>query len=307
MIHPLKDLRTFDPRGIWLASARSMLAAATLSVIVCNPDDVLFMRAGERPAISCHGVRNLSLWCLGQADNGDLSVARAVSVLVLGAVLAGYSPRLTCVPHWYVTYSLCVSMTLPNGGEHVAQIATMLLIPVCLGDRRTWQWSSPETAQRARWRGAALAAMLVLRIQVSIIYAHAAWSKLMEEGWRDGTAEYVIFFDPHYGPYPPVREMLRPLLSSPAIIAGVTWATVGVEIAIAVLALGTRRMRLVALGLAVILHTGIIALMGMPSFGLIMIALLTMNAVAGANRAGLPPGHSKGSSVDRDNIAIHAG
>ncbi|GIF11378.1 sporulation-delaying protein SdpB family protein [Actinoplanes teichomyceticus] len=307
MIDPLRHLPAYDPRGLWLACARSMFAAATLSIIVCNPDDVLFLRVGDQSAVRCGGVQGLSLWCLGQVGDGDLSLARIVSVLVLGLVVVGFRPRWTCIPHWYVTYSLCVSMTLPNGGEHVAQIATMLLIPLCLGDHRTWQWQSPVTALHASWRGASLAAMYVFRVQVCIIYAHAAWSKLMEQSWRDGTAEYVIFFDPHYGPYPPVREALLPVLSSPSVIVGLTWSTIGMEIAIAVLALGTRRMRLAALGLAVLLHGGIIALMGMPSFGLIMIALLTTNAVAGANQAGPAPTHSKGSPVDRDNVAVHPG
>jgi antimicrobial peptide system SdpB family protein len=289
MIHPLRHLGSFDPRGVQLACARSLLAVATLSVIVFNSDDVLFMRLGDEPAVRCGGVRALSLWCLAQGDDGSLTVARTVSVLVLGAVVAGFSPRWTCVPHWYVSYSLCVSMTLPNGGEYVAQIATMLLIPVCLGDHRTWQWLRPASALSARWRGAGLAAMRVLQVQVFVIYAHAAWTKSMEQGWRDGTAEYVISFDPHYGLYPPVREAFLPLLSSPSVVMGATWSTIGVEVAIAVLALGPRRMRLVALGLALLLHGGIVVLLGMPSFGLIMIALLLMNATGGKGRSGPSP------------------
>jgi antimicrobial peptide system SdpB family protein len=298
-----QSLRTFDPRGLRLATARSLLAVATLSVIVTNPDDVLFMHQGDLPAVRCGGIRDLSLWCLGQGS-GAMMVARVLSIAVLGAVVAGFRPRWTCIPHWYVSYSLCVSMTLPNGGEHVAQIATMLLIPASLGDRRTWQWRRPTTALQARWRGASYASVLVLRAQVFIIYAHAAWSKLASQGWREGTAEYVIFFDPHYGPYPPMREALSPLLSSPTVIAAATWSTIGIEVAIAVLALGTRRMRLGALGLALLLHLGIIVLMGMPSFGLIMIALLMINAVPGSDPTGPTPSYPKGSSVDRHDIAL---
>ena len=150
----LRNATDFDPRGRPLAAGRLLLALATLTSVVFTSDAELFSDAtAVSGGMRCEGLRSLSLWCL----NGDVAdsylAARVITIAVLVLVVIGYRPRWTCIPHWYVTFSLTASMSAINGGDSVAVIATMLMVLLCLGDGRVWQWSRPSEPLPARWRG----------------------------------------------------------------------------------------------------------------------------------------------------------
>jgi antimicrobial peptide system SdpB family protein len=250
------------------------LAVATASSVAFTPDGALFVSVTGASGVRCEDLRAVSLWCLaGQTDTG-LTLSRVVALATLAVVAAGFRPRWTCIPHWYVTFSLALSITQPNGGDHVAQILTLLLIPICLGDDRTWQWTKLSRPLPASWRGAAYASALVIRLQLAIVYTQAGGAKLLAREWRDGTAIFSIVRSPDYGAPQFVRAMLGPGASW--LIAGLTWGTVAVELAIAVTVLATRRMRAYALVLAIGLHLAIGATMGLVSFAVIMIGSLTI-------------------------------
>lgn len=265
----------FEPRGLPLALGRSALALATLTVILFCPDDGLFAYTPAYPdGVRCAGVAGLSLWCVMGAHGWALHLDRTLALAVLAVTASGWRPRWTCVPHWYVSFSLAESMTLPNGGEIVAQIATLLLIPVCLADRGRWQWHRPSTPLPATWRGAAYAAVLTVRAQAAIIYTVAAVSKLREPAWRRGTAMYAVLHDPAYGLPAGVLRHAGAVAGSVPFIAVLTWTVPLVETAIAIAVLGTGRARRLGLVLVVLLHGAIILTMGLVSFGLIMIGLV---------------------------------
>jgi antimicrobial peptide system SdpB family protein len=124
-----------EPRGPALAVGRVLLALAQLATLAFNSDGVLF---AQPDGMRCDGLGALSMWCLVQGTNHGLLVIRIVSISVLLVVLSGYRPRLTCVPHWYVAFGMIIAMPVANGGDRALQVATLLLIPVCLGDDRTW-------------------------------------------------------------------------------------------------------------------------------------------------------------------------
>jgi antimicrobial peptide system SdpB family protein len=283
---------TFEPRGMTLAVARSLLAVATLSVLAFTPQQGLFVYTPQNPSgVRCAGVRGIALWCLGGAGQTAMTVKLVIAVLVLAAVAVGLSPRWTCLPHWYVTFSLGTTMTLPNGGDSVARIATMLVIPMCLADDRLWQWRRPAVPLPPAWRGSSYAAHLFIRVQVAIVYLLACGAKVALPGWRDGSFMYQVLHDPYYGPPPLLRSLLGPVFDAPAAVAVLGWATIVVECAVAVCMLGGRRVRRVALLLAVALHGGIIVLLGLFSFGLTMIALVALaGAAAGTGPAPMPGG-----------------
>jgi antimicrobial peptide system SdpB family protein len=246
-------------------------------VLLFSPDAVLFAYLPDLPSgIRCSGVRSTSLWCIVGSGTHAMLTGRLLAIAVLVAVASGYRPRWTCVPHWYVTFSMASSMTLPNGGDQVAQIVCMLLIPVCLGDRRTWQWRPSAVPLPPTWRGASYAALMTVRAQTSIIYGTAAVSKLRFRRWRDGTALYSIAFDPSYGMPLALRRLVQPAFRSYPLLATMTWAAVAAELAIAALVLCGWRVRRWASALAVPLHIGIAVTMGLVSFGVVMIALVAI-------------------------------
>lgn len=277
----LRNLRAvatrYDPSGPPLAMGRTILALATSSEIIFTSNGALFHGAATvTGGARCDGAKAVALWCASDSMTGGFTLARVVSITLLAIVISGFLPRWTCIPHWYVTFSLATNMTVPNGGDSIGEIVTLLLIPTCLGDDRSWQWRRRRTPVAACWRGGAFAAHLVLRLQVVIVYADAVVSKLTDPAWRHGIAFYFVVNDPQFGLPRTTASLLRPLIDSHWVIAGVTWSVIGIQAAIAAAVIGRRRARLLALALGICLHLAIIVLMGLPSFGLIMMATLTL-------------------------------
>jgi antimicrobial peptide system SdpB family protein len=276
----------FDPRDRSLALGRSLLASATLSILVFTPARALFVPTPDNPAgVRCGGARGLMLWCVG-GQAPWLSTARlVVAIAVLTLVVIGYHPRWTCVPHWYVTASLGTTMTIPNGGDEVARIVALLLIPMCLGDHRRWHWRASPEPYPATWAGVSYAAHLVLRVQVALIYLSAVVAKLRVPSWRHGTYLAQVFDHPYYGPSAALRSILEPALGSRPVVATLTWGTLALELAIAASMAGGPRIRRYGLVLGIALHGMIIVVMGLFSFGLVMIALLTLTLAGGGRTA----------------------
>lgn len=204
-----------DPRGPLLGTARTLLALADLSVLAFTADRDLFLReTATVTAGRCDGVRSLSLWCLAGPHPAALLVCRVVAILVFAVVATGFRPRWTCIPHWYLAFSMGTAMTVANGGEGVDRIVTLLLIPLCLGDTRTWQWRCSGPPLGPGWRGSAYVALLFVRAQVIVVYLNSAVAKVMTVQWRNGSAFAGLLDDPYYGAPHWIRGLLGPLFSA---------------------------------------------------------------------------------------------
>ncbi len=272
---------TFDPRTRAYAAGRSLLALATMSVLLWSPDHVLFTgTASHGYGPRCDGFGQAGMWCLTDGVPHGTSIARWVAVTVLAVVASGYRPRWTCLPHWYVTASLGLAIAVPNGGESAARLFTLLLVPMCLGDRRRWHWTPVRDGLTAGYRGMAYAAWWALRIQVAVIYLDAAGAKLADPGWRAGYAILSCFTNPNFGLTPAWRPIASAVLVWPPLIAALTWGVLATELSIAVLILGTGQARRIAWRLCAILHIGIVIGLGLFSFGALMIAGVLIAAAA---------------------------
>jgi len=272
---------SFEPRGTPLALARSILAFAQLTVLLLASDRLLFaIPPGTAPESRCAGLTSVSLWCVTGSGGYTGTLGRALAIAVLLTVVIGYRPRWTCVPHYYVAFSIAVDVTAKNGGDNAAEIFALLLIPLCLDDRRSWAWREPTLPLRPAWRGAAFAAHVVLRCQIAVIYLIAAISKLTFPAWRQGTALGILAHDPEYGLPGAVRPFAQHLLSHVWAADLLTWSVPAVEILIGLSMLLRRRTRIYGLTPAILLHGAIVLLMGLFSFGLIMIALVLAAACA---------------------------
>jgi antimicrobial peptide system SdpB family protein len=270
----------WDSRGRPLSAGRCLLAVATLSELLFTADAGLF---GSEPR--CSAISSISLWCVSAAITHTMLLARVLSIAVLLLVVSGYRPRWTCVPHWYVAFSLFSSMPLPNGGDGAAAIVTMLVIPICLGDERVWQWGKPVRLPSPGWRGSAVAAHLVIRVQVVIVYLVAAVSKISDPAWRHGVAMYYVFNDQEFGIPIHSWPLIAELANWGLLIQVLSWSVIVLQLFIAVGAVGPRRLRFTALLAGVSLHLATILVMGLPSFGLTMICLLLIGY--GGRAAGL--------------------
>jgi antimicrobial peptide system SdpB family protein len=262
-----------DPRGRAIAVGRSLIALAQLSVLLFTPDDILLV---DRGALRCDGIHAVTLWCVTGTGPEGLTASRFLGIAILGLVASGLSPRWTCVPHWYVTFSITSVIVPLNGGDKVALIAAMLSVPLFLGDSRRWHWTSPSKPMALRWHGVSHAVLATLRIQLAIIYVVAVVSKLLDRSWLDGNAFRIIMTSPSFGPDSRVLSALRPILDVHWMGWVFTWSVIAIQILIVVLIFAGPRGRVVACVLGIVFHVGIVVVLRLPSFGIEMIGLLIM-------------------------------
>src|SRR5437588_9408802 len=101
--------------------ARTMLALATAATLITSSTETLFRPALGFPGVpACVGAGRFSFFCLIPRE--DLELAQAIAAAILLVVASGWRPRLTGVPHWWISYSFAVSATIPDGGDQVIQI-----------------------------------------------------------------------------------------------------------------------------------------------------------------------------------------
>ncbi|MER8184442.1 sporulation-delaying protein SdpB family protein [Kitasatospora sp. NPDC094015] len=260
----------YPAAGPLLGVGRSLLALAQLLTLLFTSDAELFP-GGPR----CGGGRLLTLWCLGP-PGGAPGARRVLAVLGLLLVISGWLPRWTAVLHWYLTFGLTGTMAVADAGDMAARIGTLLLLPLLLGDPRRWIWTGRLRPPVPAWRGAGRAALLLLRVQVLIVYAQAAGSKLLDPLWRDGTALYYWLHSHYWGLAPALRPLLDPVLANGWSVRALTWTVIVLELGIAGCMLAPGRPRRAAVPAAVLLHGGIALCMGLPGFALTMVGLVLL-------------------------------
>lgn len=122
----------------YLGLSRSLLALGMLLTLFFNSNDILFSHGINNDYfLKCNFINSLSIYCLIK----HTLLAKYISILILFSVSIGIYPRLTCIFHWWITYSFATSAYIIDGGDQIASILTFLLIPICLLDRRKWHWS----------------------------------------------------------------------------------------------------------------------------------------------------------------------
>jgi antimicrobial peptide system SdpB family protein len=155
------------------------------------------------------------------------------------------------------------------------------MLPLTLTDSRRWHWSAQAvslatTTQENVRRLVALASMVVIRVQVSGIYFHAAVGKLKVAEWQDGTAMYYWFGHPVFGVNPHFRWLIDMAMSTPAVVTAVTWGSIVLELFLCMGLLAVRRARTVLLVGGIAFHAGILLFMGLFTFSITMFAALIL-------------------------------
>ena len=257
--------------------ARTIVALSTATTLAVNSSDTLFRPGSgiaEFPA--CGGVRGVALFC--QAPQ-HLDWMRAIAVVGLLVVASGWRPRLTGLLHFWIAWSVQASMTVLEGGDHLASNLSLLLLPVALTDGRKWHWSAPPALQGdGDYAKAilALSSLFVVRLQMCCVYFEAAVGKYAAPEWVDGTALYYWLTHPVFGSVPSIKGLLWPLLTNGFTVTAATWGVVLLEfyLAAAILLAPSRTRLPFALGVA--LHLGILVAQGLLTFSCVMVAALIL-------------------------------
>ncbi|WP_423264608.1 sporulation-delaying protein SdpB family protein [Frondihabitans sp. 4ASC-45] len=261
-----------------IAFARSFVALGGFICLAFTPMNFLAQPSGTNLDHACTGIATVSLWCI--APPVSFEVVRWATVAFLTLTAAGYRPRFTAIPLWWVLFSNQAALTTVEGGDQIASVLALLLIPVSMSDSRKWHWLAKccdVSYREPRLRDVVLGLSLItLRLQVAFIYLNACLSKLAVPEWIDGTAIYYWLRDPLFGPARWLRPLTDALFVLGPAVALATWGVLVVEffLGVSLLLPGTARRPLLLAGLG--LHLAIAVCMGLWGFGAVMVGALIL-------------------------------
>ena len=223
--------------------ARSIIALSTLIVLLFNGTSTFFRpMAGinEYPACSIYPI---SIFCIFPLE--FLPIVRWIAILLLVIIASGYRPRYTGIIHFWIASSIQNTAGTLDGGEQVATVLTLLLVPITLLDNRKWHWDKPSTinnqnSMRIHANIISLLFLYAIRIQMSLIYFQSGIGKLSNPEWIDGTAVYYYFNDPMLGFNDFLLVIFSPILHSPLVFF-ISWGTIVLEILLGSLVLFTQK------------------------------------------------------------------
>ena len=271
-------MKTFTVPIAWGACfglARTLIALGTAGTLTFSSTDTLFSPVLNHPtAPYCDGVKAVGAFCV--VPDGRLTLTKWVCVLVLLIIASGWRPRITALPHWYIAFSFYSSSSIPDGGDQVAAVLTLLLLPVALTDPRRWHWSpTPTIGPRAAVVCAAVATFLA-RLQIAGLYFQASVAKLSHQEWADGTAMYYWGSDVSFGAPDWLSPLMHALTDFPPTVVLLTWVPLATEFALSLALLLPPRTRPWLMGAGLALHLGIAVVMGLWSFAFVMFGAILL-------------------------------
>ncbi|MFP4091605.1 MAG: sporulation-delaying protein SdpB family protein [Cyclobacteriaceae bacterium] len=267
-------------QNLWtntIGLSRSLLAFGTLSTLLANEAHLLFPSIEDMSNFIMNS--EFSLFYLLKEH---LHLAKWVSVIILLMVISGWKPMLTCIPHWWVAFSFFTSSPIVDGGDQITSILTLLLIPVCITDKRRWHWEnngpkieSLDFCQQCKHLFI-VSFLIVIKVQIAIIYFHAATAKLSVEEWTNGTALYYWFTHDIFGMGSFLKPLLIPILLNPFIVTLMTWSVIVFELLMFAACLMNRRNQKIMLILGISFHFSIFVIHGLFSFFFAMTAAILL-------------------------------
>lgn len=263
---------------------RSLIAFGTLSTLLFNRPSYLFpygkIEGIASPQSYDSLLEMLSIFKLFGYENANL--ARLLCIFILILVIIGWRPRFTGFLHFWVSYSVFISVLPINGGDQVSMILTLLLIPVCLLDSRRNHWEGTGEQNHAitlpnRFKNVtAVTFMNVIRIQVAVIYLIAAVAKFKVPEWINGTALYYWINHSMFGSSGLVNSLLSPFIQNGVVISLMTWGVLAFELILFSGLLMEKRYRKPLMFLGFLFHFSIVIIHGLFSFFFAMAGALVL-------------------------------
>lgn len=259
--------------------ARTLIALSMILTLSINPAETFFRPSSSSSEYPSCG-NTFSLFCMVPNDYLYLNLIKWVAVILLLIVASGWRPRITGVVHWYIAYSFNVSALAIDGGEQVAVVLTLLLLPVTLTDSRKWHWQTYScedinTDKEVMKRIIAMVSFYAIRFQVAILYFHSTVAKLLNKEWVDGTAVYYYLNEPMLGLPSFLMNIVNPILSSGLVVIP-TWGTILLQICLFGALFAPKKYWKYFLIAALLFHETIAVMLGLISFSIIMCAALIL-------------------------------
>ncbi|RLL39808.1 hypothetical protein D8M04_19835 [Oceanobacillus piezotolerans] len=254
--------------------ARTLLATSTLLTLLFNPTGNFFKPSSFSETYPNCSNR-YSIFCLIDFNDTELIIIKWICILILGIVASGWRPRFTGIFHAWITFSFYNSAVAVDGGEQVATVFSLILLPITLTDNRKWHWQDPPQSRDEISKVIGMTSYYALRVQVAILYFHSVVAKISEEEWIDGTAVWYYIQSPMLGFHPDLLNIFKPLLTTPLIVVP-TWGTLILQFILVMALVIDKKYWKYILIAAMFMHEIFAIALGLISFSLAVIAVLLM-------------------------------
>jgi antimicrobial peptide system SdpB family protein len=257
----------YTPYTNTIGIARSILALGTLLTLLSNPIYYLIPISTDHeylnPLIKIITLNKYNVFLLLGVNGTGIMKWLAVAIMI--SVISGYFMKITAVLHWWVSISFFYCSSFIDGGDQIAAILSLLLMPICLTDKRKNHWSQ-QKPNSSPVNLIGIYSIWVIRLQVAVLYLVAAVGKFNVVEWGNGTALYYWMNHSIFGMPDFLKEMVRPLLSSKVIQPLLTYGVMIFEICLFLGLKASIKYRKRIFVLAVIFHLLIIIFHGIFSF-----------------------------------------
>lgn len=273
----LATVRLPDPWTRTVGLARSLIALEAALTYLLTPSTILFLPAKGALGIRCHATISMAAWPCWLPESAVQFTQWVVGAACL-LIAAGFLPFLTAIPLALMLLALSLVSAAPDGGDQLAAIIGLLLLPVSLLDWRVHWWSSRRLVAGTRVRSLlANTGLVLIKVQVSVVYFVACVGKFGSVEWADGTALFYWVRNNVFGAPAFLRAAAEWVTSIPLFVASLTWGTLVLEFLLAIcLWLPSGFRTKVLLPTAFLFHLGIWLVLGISSFAVVMWAALLM-------------------------------
>lgn len=248
---------------------RATLASTLLLTLLVTPQESLFQPLyGEGDKPNCAAYRAIpNLFCLAPS----IAAGQVLGIIILVVVVAGFIPQVTALAHYWVTYSFMDGAAVVDGGDQLATVLTLLVIPIALTDRRLNMWTRRQPPVNGLFVAIAGAFIIGIKCQMSILYLQASIAKLAEAEWLIGNNLYYTSIG-QFGFPATLNNLVKPLMHNELFVAFSTWSVIALELLLGMSCFIKTKYRPWLFFGAVVLHGMIALLIGLWSFSLNMIA-----------------------------------
>jgi len=274
LIDRLKYKNVYTPK---LAIARLLLALGMLLFVVSNDMDVVAnhnythmsrLKTRDLEHASAH-LKHTNLFLMIPPAQ-----AKVVIIVILLFVMSGLAPQISGVLHAWACYSVTTYFTVLNGGDKVAWVLSILLLPLCLTDPRWNQWKKKDNTP-SNLNVFANVAFFAIQVQAAFVYLDSGISKMFVREWQEGTAIYYYTSDHRLGAPEWLRHINEMTTLTPFVIV-LSWGTIVLEILLFTCLFAPARIKSRFLPIALFFHFLIAINFGLITFFFSMAALLIL-------------------------------
>lgn len=203
-----------------------------------------------------------------------LPAAKVVAAIILLLVISGYLPQISCLFHFWVCFSVHNYFYNVNGSDSIALLLSLLLIPVCITDRRINQWQQQPHPPKSINIFSNIA-YIAIQFQAAVIYLLAGIAKLRTRVWQDGTAVY--YYTSHYrlGAQNRLRAFNELFTLTPLVVI-LSWGVILFELLLFLCLFAPAGIKRFFLFSGILFHLVILINFGLISFFFSMSALLIL-------------------------------